>query len=191
MPDWRDSVVIVSGLPRSGTSMMMGMLEAGGVPVLCDGARAADADNPRGYFEYQPVKRLKEDNTWLPEARGKAVKIVSLLLEHLPPALPCKVVFLERDLPEILASQRRMLLRNGEAPGEDEAALRAIYRKHLEHVRGWLARRAGVETLYVRYQDAIAVPGEVANTVNRFCGNGLDVDAMARAVDAALYRQRR
>ena len=190
MPDWRDSVVIVSGLPRSGTSMMMRMLEAGGVPVLSDGVRAADADNPKGYFEYAPVKRLKEDNAWVAEVRGKAVKIISFLMVHLPPGAPYRVLFLERDLSEVLASQRQMLLRRGEALEADDGAMGRVYQKHLTHVRNWLAKRPDIAVSYIQYKDAIAVPRQVAGTVNAFLGDSLDVPAMAHSVDPGLYRQR-
>jgi hypothetical protein len=103
-------IVVVSGLPRSGTSMMMQMLEAGGLPILTDGERVADADNPRGYYEYAPAKRLMTDRTWLPAADGKAVKIVAQLLPYLPPAPHrFRVIFMKRDLGEVLASQQVML----------------------------------------------------------------------------------
>src|SRR5262249_30630691 len=102
-------IIIVSGLPRSGTSLMMQMLDGGGVPVLTDNIRAADTDNPRGYYEFEPVKATKRDATWLPAARGKAVKMVSQLLYHLPPGETYRVLFLERDLEEVLASQEKML----------------------------------------------------------------------------------
>ena len=112
-----DPIVVVSGLPRSGTSMMMQMLEAGGMEVMTDGLRAADEDNLKGYFEYETVKALHTDRNWLPEARGKAVKIISELLKYLPETQTYRIIFLRRALEEVLASQDRMLVRRGVQPG--------------------------------------------------------------------------
>src|SRR5215813_2579369 len=108
--DRAQPIIVVSGLPRSGTSMMMKMLAAGGLPVLVDAIRAADDDNPNGYFEFEPVKQLADgQNEWLTEAGGKVVKIISALLEYLPKSYHYKIIFMERELKEILASQQKML----------------------------------------------------------------------------------
>src|SRR5215207_9218271 len=88
----KQSVVIVSGLPRSGTSMMMRMLAEGGLPVLTDELRGADDDNPQGYLELEVVRQLKEGNVrWLENAQGKAVKVISSLLDYLPREYPYKI----------------------------------------------------------------------------------------------------
>lgn len=174
-----EDIVVVSGLPRSGTSMMMRMLEAGGVPSLSDGVRAADADNPQGYYEFDPVKRLRTDKTWVPKARGKAVKVVSLLLPELPADFRYRVIFMRRGLDDVLASQRRMLARQG-AP-EDAAAdsrMRAHYEKHLERVRAWLAQQAHVSVLEAAYEDVVVKAWEVVEGVNTFLGGGLRTEAM-------------
>lgn len=104
----QDLITIVSGLPRSGTSMMMSMLEAGGMDVLTDGIRGADEDNPRGYYEFERVKQIEHDKGWLSDARGKAVKMVAALLKYLPPEYQYQVVFVRRNMDEVLASQRRI-----------------------------------------------------------------------------------
>ena len=111
-------IVVVSGLPRSGTSLMMQMLQAGGMPLLIDDLRPADTDNPNGYWEYEPVKRLQQDNSWIPQAEGKAVKVVSALLQYLPPQHTYKIIFMQRPMQEVLASQTVMLERRGEQSGK-------------------------------------------------------------------------
>ena len=107
-----EPVVVVSGLPRSGTSMIMQLLESGGVPILTDGQREADEDNPRGYYELDVVKHLKTEKQWVASAGGMAVKVIAQLLVHLPPQFKYKIVFVQRELDEILASQEKMLQRS-------------------------------------------------------------------------------
>jgi hypothetical protein len=108
-------ITIVSGLPRSGTSMMMKMIEAGGIPPLTDAIRAADEDNPKGYYEFERVKQMdKGDVAWVADAPGKSVKVISALLKHLPPGYDYRVIFVQRNMAEILASQRKMLTHRGE-----------------------------------------------------------------------------
>jgi hypothetical protein len=190
-------IIVVSGLPRSGTSMMMQMLAAGGAPILSDGVRRADASNPSGYFELEAVKALDKpgDRRWLAEARGRAVKIVSALLEYLPESYNYKVIFMERPLVEVLASQDAMLARAdaSDAATPDaasRAALVAEYERHLRRVRTLIARRACFEALSVSYTATVADPHAAAEQVVRFVDLPLDVDAMAASVDAALYRER-
>lgn len=189
-PDIILPLIVVSGLPRSGTSMMMAMLNAGGLEVLTDGARGADDDNPRGYFEYAPVKRMAEDVAWTYGAGGKAVKIVSSLLREIPAALPCKVIFMERALPEILASQRQMLVRREEVSHIDDTQLARIYEKHLAQVGEWLGANPNVDVLQMEYGAVLAEPRYAACQINAFLNNALDVDAMAAVVDPRLQHQR-
>src|SRR5215470_815323 len=145
-------ITVVSGLPRSGTSMMMNMLAAGGMPVLTDALRAADEDNPRGYFELQKVKQLDKDNPWLREARGKALKIVSPLLKHLPRDYSYRIIFMLRDLNEILASQNQMLIRRGEPTDTiADEKMAQMFRKHLSDIEKWLGEQANISVLYVDY----------------------------------------
>ena len=191
-------VVIVSGLPRSGTSMAMKMLEAGGIAVLTDGIRSADISNPKGYYEFESVKQLDKngDTAWLRGARGKAVKIISFLLTYLPETHNYSVVFMQRDLEEVIASQNKMLVERGEAPdgaggpGENDARMLALYRQHLDKVMRFLAHRRCFRLLKVNYGDAMAHPAVEARRISDFLGGRLDVDRMAAVSDPALYRNR-
>jgi len=185
--DLAQTVVIVSGLPRSGTSLMMQMLQAGGLPLLTDGVRAADENNPRGYFEFEKAKQLRSDPGWLPSAKGRAVKIVAQLL----PALPApqgfhyRVIFMERDLEEVVASQQKML---GQPP--PAADLTNLFARQLCQIRRMLAVRA-IPTLYMPYARIIADPTSSAARVNAFLGGALDEQAMAGVVAPELYRVKR
>jgi hypothetical protein len=187
----KEAIVVVSGLPRSGTSMMMKMLEAGGLPVLTDNVRTADEDNPRGYYEFERVKQIEEDREWLPGARGKVVKMISALLKHLPPEHRYQVIFMQRDMDEILASQRRMLVRRGEdTERTDDKEMARLFARHLSQIESWLASQPHMDVLYVSYGDVLAAPVAQAARVNAFLGGGLDEGQMARAVDPELYRQK-
>lgn len=186
-------IVVVSGLPRSGTSMMMRMLAAGGMPLFTDGARAADADNPLGYFEHGAVKRLREDASWVPRAAGKAVKVVSFLLPALPEGFGYRVILMRRPLEEVIASQRRMLERGGAPaadPEADDARMAALYRRHLAWTEQWLETRPGMRTLAVDYAETLAAPAETTRRAAVFLGRRLDETAMAAAVDPSLRRAR-
>jgi hypothetical protein len=187
-----DVITIVSGLPRSGTSMMMRMLAAGGMEALTDEIRQADEDNPKGYFELERVKQIKEDASWLPDARGKVVKMISALLVHLPRTQTYKIVFMRRKMEEILASQQEMLRRRGKrADPSEDAKMAALYEKHLKQTDAWMTAEPNVAFIYVDYNRMLTNPGEEAARVGAFLDNGLDTGAMAAAVDRALYRQQR
>jgi hypothetical protein len=185
-------IVIVSGLPRSGTSLMMQMLKAGGASLLIDEQRPADADNPNGYWEYEPVKRLPQDNSWMHQAEGKAVKVVSALLQYLPPQHTYKIIFMQRPLQEVLASQAVMLERQG-AQGDkaDDQTLGTVFAQHLDRIERWLAMQQHMAVLPVNYHETVANPDEIAIRVTQFLDLPLAVAAMACAVDPRLYRQRR
>ena len=187
-----ETVTIVSGLPRSGTSMMMKMLQAGGLEPLTDSIRAADEDNPKGYFEFERVKQIENDKTWLLDARGRVVKLISALLKHLPPSYNYKVIFMRRAMPEILASQRQMLIRRGEpADAVPDDKMAAMFEKHLVQVQTWLAAQPNIETIYVSYNEVMNETRPQAESINSFLGGSLKVDAMIKAADPALYRQKR
>ena len=190
-PIARPFVTIVSGAPRSGTSMMMRMLAAGGLEPLTDNIRAPDRDNPNGYFEFEPVKRTKEDPSWVPSATGRAVKMVHLLLRDLPPAGPYRVVLMRRKLDEMVASQRRMLERLGRDPGALSDERRAqIFAAQLDDAERWLAAQPGFTWMRVDYNAMVADPRPHLERLSAFLGGGLDVDRMAAIVDPDLYRNR-
>jgi|SRR5579875_3210560 hypothetical protein len=186
------TITIVSGLPRSGTSMMMKMLAAAGLPVLTDGLRQPDDDNPEGYYEFERVKQLpKGDYTWLREAQGKAIKVIAALLEYLPSGYAYRVIFMHRRMEEILASQRKMLQRRGEDDdkvGDEDMA--RLFKRHLQRVRAWLATRPDVAVLDVDYNRLLADPRPYVEQVNRFLGGGLDEARMMEVVNPNLYRNR-
>ncbi len=186
-------VVVVSGLPRSGTSMAMKMLEAGGMELVVDNIRTADVDNPKGYYEDERVKDLAEmeDKEWLKGARGKVIKVVSSLLNYLPASNAYKVVFMRRNLHEVLASQTKMLDRRGEDSHTEDKDLLAMYESHLEKVQFQLRFRPFFEALYLDYADVVAEPAREAKRIAEFVGGGLDAERMATAVDGSLYRNRR
>ena len=185
-------VTVVSGVPRSGTSMMMRMLEAGGMAVVADQLRQADPDNPQGYYEFERVKQLeKGDQAWVKGAQGKAVKVISALLEHLPATYHYRVIFMDRELAEVLASQRKMLIRRGEDPDRiDEAAIGQLLTTHIAHVKGWLARQPNFKLLAVDYNGMLAAPQQFVTQINQFLDNRLDPIAMVEVIDPALYRNR-
>jgi hypothetical protein len=170
---------------------MMQMLQAGGLPTLTDSLRSADENNPRGYFEFDPVKRLRTDRSWLPQARGHAVKIIHLLLRELPldGSLAYRVIFMQRPIDEVLASQHAMLHRDGR-PAGDPAILRRAFENQLAQLESWLAAQSGIAVLPVNYHRVLREPAAVAEELRGFLGLDLDVAAMVHSVDPALYRQR-
>jgi hypothetical protein len=188
-----EPIVVVSGLPRSGTSMMMKMLEAGGVPVMTDAIRTADVDNPKGYYEYERVKELEKetDKSYVREGRGKALKVISFLLKELPDDNFYRIVFMRRDLDEVMASQNKMLDRRGEQAIDDREMMAEAYRNHLAAVRLMVKKRPNFEMLDVRYDQAVKNPLDAVKAVNAFLGGTLDEAAMMKTVDAELYRNRR
>jgi hypothetical protein len=172
--------------------MMMQMLAAGGMSVLTDNIRQADEDNPRGYYELEAVKEVRQDASWLDDAGGKAVKMVYRLLYDLPQNHTYRVIFLRRDLAEVLDSQEEMLRRQGKASDDvDRAQLEELYRRQLRDVDAWLAVQPNFSVLYVDYRDVLNEPERVVEEVNRFLAGRLDVEAMLRVPDRGLYRQRR
>ncbi len=183
-------IIVVSGLPRSGTSLMMQMLASGGAEAVTDNVRTPDTDNPRGYYELEKVKKIKEDASWLPETRGKVFKMVSQLLFDLPSSEHYKIIFMERDLDEMLTSQETMLQRRARpsAPRED---IKRAFQKHLERVNEWLAEQTHMDVLYVKYSDLIKAPDEQAHRISEFLNGKVDPKAMVAAVDPALYRNRK
>jgi len=186
-------IIVVSGLPRSGTSMAMQMLAAGGIEVMADRLRQADTDNPRGYFEFEPVKALAEADAtpWLDAAHGKAVKIISHLLPYLPANHIYKILFMERHLQEVLASQKRMLEHLGRPlDTTDDAAMATQFTRHLGQVKAWLRAQSHIDVLYIRHAEILAEPPAAAERIQAFLGKPLQREAMVAEVQPHLYRNR-
>ena len=188
----KQPVTVVSGLPRSGTSMMMKMLEAGGIPPITDEFREADMDNPKGYYEFERVKQLdKGDKEWVANAQGKSVKVISQLLRHLPDDYTYKVIFMRRNMDEILASQKKMLVNRGEDPNKvSDEEITGLFEKHLSQVMTWLDNQANIDVLYIHYSEMLSKPQTQSELVNAFLGGDLNVEAMTAVVDPNLYRNR-
>jgi hypothetical protein len=191
-PTKKDPITIVSGLPRSGTSMIMKMLEAGGIPPLTDHIRIADDDNPKGYYEFERTKKLREgDVAWLPEAEGKAVKVIAALLTHLPSNCEYRVLFIRREMKEILASQAKMLENRAENSDVDDATMAVLFEKHVRKVETWMNQQKNLRYIYVDYNAMLADPEPHVKKINQFLGGRLDEAAMSAVVDPQLYRQRK
>lgn len=190
-PPSSDIVTVVSGMPRSGTSLMMRMLEAGGIPVLSDGRRPADEHNPYGYFEDERTMRLAKDAAWIEEARGRAVKVIYRLLRNLPAHLEYRILFMERDLNEVYDSQQDMLrARNDGAAAQDRNVLIRALAQDLESARQWMARQRNMRYLAVSYAELIRNPRPLISQIAQFLDRAMDEGGMAAAVDPALYRHR-
>lgn len=186
-----NTIVVVSGLPRSGTSMMMQMLSDGGLKPFSDSIRRPDPDNPKGYFEYERVKQLATDQSWLPAAKGRVVKIISALLRHLPSDYAYKIVFMQRNMREILASQAKMLARrqkNSDDVSDDEMAQK--FNAHLKQVREWIAEQPNIEVLYVHYNRLLQNPLHHCRRINVFFNDRLNIEKMMAVIDPDLYRRR-
>jgi hypothetical protein len=184
-------ITIVSGLPRSGTSLMMQMLVAGGMSPLSDGERKADSDNPRGYLEWERIKQLPDDPGCIGEAEGKVVKIISKLLLSLPAGHEYRIVFMQRPLSEVIASQDQMLKRRGTyKDGVDPAIITAAFEKHLREVNAWFEGKPYVKVFRAVYHEVLNNPKKIAEQLAEFLELRLNVVAMIQEVDPALYRNR-
>lgn len=186
-------IYVVSGLPRSGTSMMMKMLAAGGIEVWTDRAREADIDNPEGYFELERIKNLEKDSekAWLYEARSKVVKVISHLLGELPPVHFYRVIFMQRNLDEVIASQNKMLERVGKQGDRgDEELVRRTFETHLWRTKYWMKQQKHFDFIPVEYAQVIQDPESCARSLRDFLGRDLDLQEMAQAVNPSLYRNR-
>ena len=170
---------------------MMQMLVAGGMTPLADGERVADADNPRGYLEWERIKQLPSDPACIAEGEGKVVKVISRLLLSLPAGYEYRVIFMQRPLPEVLASQDQMLRRRGTyKEGVDPAVISAAFEKHLREVYAWFEGKAYVKSLRIPYHEVLGKPKEITRQLAEFLGINLNVEAMTQQVDASLYRNR-
>jgi hypothetical protein len=184
-------ITIVSGLPRSGTSLMMQMLVAGGMTALSDGERVADADNPRGYLEWERIKTLPKDPACIAEAESKVVKVISRLLLSLPATHDYRVIFMQRPMPEVLASQDQMMRRRGTyKEGANSAIMAAAFEKHLREVYAWLDSTSRVKHLRISYHDVLSQPQEISQRITQFLETPLNIEAMREQIDSTLYRNR-
>jgi hypothetical protein len=184
-------LTIVSGLPRSGTSMMMRMLDMGGMPVLIDHIRTADHDNPNGYYEFEAVKRTKQDSTWLEGSHGKAVKMVYRLLYDLPADRSYRVLFMRRKLEEVLASQRTMLERkSARGDAASDGQMETLFRRELQSFYDWVPKQNHIELIDVDYNQILCDPLTELERGHEFLGGAVDLAAMASVVDSKLYRNR-
>jgi len=185
-------ITIVSGLPRSGTSLMMSMLEAGGMMILTDNKRTADIDNPEGYHEYEQVKDLAKGNySWLSKARGKGVKVISTLLPYLPMQHRYRIIFMRRNMAEILASQKKMIINRGEDPDKiPDTQMTQIFEKNLRQVDEWINSHPNITKLEISYNQLLDDPEPLVHQVNQFVGGNLDMNKMLDVINPNLYRQR-
>ena len=184
-------VIVVSGLPRSGTSMMMRMLAEGGLSILTDEQRRADDDNPNGYFELEVVKQLREhDSAWLKQADGKVVKVISSLLEYLPDQYHYKIIFMERDFRETLDSQKKMLKHRGQEARLTDDEMQQQFQAHLSLMKPWLVRQPNIEVLYVNYNALMTAPQPFCEKIAQFLGLPLNQAQMLAVPDQQLYRNR-
>ncbi len=179
-------ITVVSGLPRSGTSMMMQMLAAGGLPILTDGIRPPDANNPHGYLEFEKVKSLPRDQSWLGAAEGKAVKIISPFLIYLPNNFDYKIIFMDRHIDAVLKSQADMLTNlHPNAPGPNPNLLMPVLKQQREKVRNWVVQQPNMELLLVQYRRVLADPRGESRRLIKFLGLELSrIERLASVVDA-------
>jgi len=187
----QEPIIVVSGLPRSGTSLAMQMIHAGGVSAVTDGQRVNDDDNPRGYFEFERVKQLKTDKGWIDEAGGKVVKVIHMLLAELPDDRPYRVIFMERDVREVVKSQSTMLTRSGRTGAQlSPERLMAIYEQQLKVLEQWLASHPNFQVLRIPYAALVANPAAFVPQINAFLGGRLNEQLMCAAVDPSLHRNK-
>jgi hypothetical protein len=184
-------VFVVSGLPRSGTSMMMRMLDAGGLPALTDGVRPSDQDNPDGYYEFEPVKTLEHNASWIDEARGRVIKIVYVHLRHLPASVNYKIIFMRRIIEEIIASRDEMLRRAGMPVSRiGQTRWSAYFDQELRETERWLIKQSNFEVLYVDYNQTVADAAHACHLVKNFLCLDLEIERMQSIATRTLYRQR-
>jgi hypothetical protein len=187
----KDSIIVVSGLPRSGTSMMMKMLNAGGIEPVTDNIRTADEDNPKGYYELEKVKQLDKDNSWIGDCQGKVIKVISMLLKPLPADQHYKIIFMRRKMQEILDSQKQMLVRRNQPNTVPDEKMAEMFNKHLKEIEAFIEKQPNMECLYISYNDVLENPAANVEQINEFLGGALQTSAMLEVVDTALHRQRR
>jgi LPS sulfotransferase NodH len=188
----KDAIVVVSGLPRSGTSMMMKMLNAGGIEPVTDNIRTADEDNPKGYYELEKVKQLDKDNSWVGNCQGKVIKVISMLLKPLPAEQHYKIIFMRRKMEEILASQKQMLIRRNQPTNTvPDEKMAEMFNKHLKDIEAFIEKQSNMDCIYISYNDVLENPAANVEKINEFLGGAMNKAAMLEVVDTALHRQRK
>ena len=187
LPTNKKEIIIVSGLPRSGTSMMMKMLKSGGLELLTDNNRKPDVNNPMGYYEYEPVKNLVKEHDFLVDAQGKAIKIVAHLLKYLPDEYSYKIIFMKREIDEVLKSQQIML---GKDPRVYNVNIAEAYKKELEYIDVLANKEPNLDLIYIDYSEIIHNTLQQANIINQFLDNKLNINSMVDIVNPELYRNK-
>lgn len=187
--------VLVSGLPRSGTSLMMQMLEAGGVRILSDGQRRADVDNPKGYYEWEPIKQIGKKPELLDAdgLDGCAIKCISMLLQSLPLKHNYKVIFMTRPIDEVATSQRKMVERLATKGAElDAEQLQRGLAAHRNEISRWLKSVPHMEFVEIDYPTLVSDPlPQIARLIEFLGRERLPKSAeMTRAVDPSLHRRK-
>ena len=186
-----DHVTIVSGFPRSGTSMMMQILQAGGMPVLCDDISRANEHNPRGYLEYSKTRTIVKDSSWIKDAKGMAIKVMAVHLRFIPPEHNYRVIFMRRNVDEIIFSREIMSRKSGRSIAIGVPEFNPEwYNRILNRCSEWMLSQNNIVTYYCDYNDMISNTKEGIDRLNDFLIPNLDTNAMISAVDPKLYRQR-
>ena len=184
-------VIVISGLPRSGTSMMMQMLEAGGIEIGTDNRRKPDIHNPKGYYEIEKIKDLKNDSAWIQNMCGKAIKVISHLLYYLPLTLQYSIIFMQRDMQEILISQRKMLNRLGRDNGTvNDGSLAKKFETHLQKVNQWMKNQKNIDFLYINYNTLLVNSSPSIENIQKFLCRPVALDRMESIINLDLYRNR-
>lgn len=185
-------IIIVSGLPRTGTSMMMNILKESGIRILEDQSREANEHNPEGYFEYQPVLELPEGNiSWLENAEGQAVKVNSYYIQHLPPKYEYKVLFMERNIEEIVKSQHKTLADEGKKFHKKEIKMMGDYfRTHIKQIKTWISLQPNFSVLYISYSALVSTPGQYPSIIGEFLEYDAEKLNVEKVVDKKLYKEK-
>ncbi len=170
--------------------MMMQMLEAGGMKILTDNIRKSDKDNPKGYYEFEKVKQIKNDQSWLENARGKAAKIISFLLKYLPEKHQYKIIFMERRMEEILISQKQMIINQKKSNKIDDQQMMKSFYRHLEQIKKWLKKQTNIEVLFLNYNQILKNPVKEIKKINQFLNHNLKAEKMVKTINPRLYRQK-
>lgn len=181
-----NEIFVVSGLPRSGTSMMMQMLEAAGMDLVFDSERPVDENNPRGYFEFEKVKFLGKENKWLEGIKGKAIKILFHQLQYLPAYLNYKIIFMKREMDKIIISQNKMLKSYGKPVSEENDHIKSVFNKELEQIKRWLNEQENIDVLYIKYEDVLTSTNDIAKEVARFVNVEPALEKMCKIVNPAF-----